>query len=160
MFQLTVKGPEFEGVDGSFLLDTASRQLRMIDLGSSDSRRVFGGRNVEAYEATWTPTGIAFIRGQGLSPARADRVDLVMLANGSKVPEQLVEIPLSGDEWAGTPQASPDGSTIAFVRALDGIEQVVLVDVATARTRVLRPGFRISWVDADTLLVQDRPAGA
>ena len=49
---------------------------------------------------------------------------------------------------------------IAFVRALDGIEQVVLFDVTTARTRVLHPGFRISWVDPDTLLVQDRPTSA
>ena len=95
-----------------------------------------------------------------LSPTREERVDLVILAAGSPSPERLVEIPVRGDEWAATPEASPDGSTIAFVRVLDGIEQVVLFDVATGRTRVLRPGFRISWVDADTLFVQDRPTNA
>jgi WD40 repeat protein len=157
LFNVTVEGPEF-GEEGTFLLNTPSRQLRTIDLGSRDSRKVFGGKNVEAYDATWTPMGIAFIRGRGLSPTRARQVDLVMLAGGSGVPEQLVEIPVRGDEWASTPEASPDGSTIAFVRVLDGTEQVLLLDVPTGSTRVLRPGFRISWVDTDTLLVQDWPA--
>jgi dipeptidyl aminopeptidase/acylaminoacyl peptidase len=160
LFSITVEGPEFDEVGGAFLPGTTSNQLRVVDLGSRDSRRMFGGRNVLSYDGTWTQAGIAFIRGRGLGPTRAERVDLAMLAGGSMIPEQLVDIPVRGDEWAATPEASPDGSMIAFVRVLDGIEQVVLFDVATGHTRVLRPGFRISWVDADTLFVQDRPTNA
>jgi len=160
LFNITVSGPEFDTADGAFLLNSPSNQLRVVDLGSRDSRVVFGGRHVKAYDATWTPEGISFIRGRGLSPTRAERVDLVVLAHGSPNPEQLIRIPVRGDEWAATLEASPDGSTIAFVRVLDGIEQVVLFDVATGRMQVLRPGFRISWVDGDTLFVQDRPTNA
>jgi Tol biopolymer transport system component len=158
LFNVTVKGREFENVEGAFLPNTPSYQLRVVELGSRNSRKVFGGRNTMGYDGTWTEAGIVFLRGRSLTTTRVERVDLVTLVEGSNRPERLVEIPLRGDEWAATPEASPDGATIAFVRVIEGIEQVLLFDVRTGRATVLRPGFRISWVDADTLLVQDRPA--
>ena len=158
LFHVTVDGPEF-GEDGTFLVNAASLQLRIVDLESRASRKVFGDKNTMAYDATWTADGIVFLRGRDVGTLGAERIDLVRFAEGSERPVRLVGVTHDGDS-AWTPEASPDGMTIAFVRALRGVEQVVLFDVPTGRTRVLRPGFWISWVDTNTLFVQDRPTEA
>jgi hypothetical protein len=55
---------EFDEAGEAFLPDTTRKELRVVDLGSRDSRKVFGGRNVLSYEGAWTQAGIVFIRGE------------------------------------------------------------------------------------------------
>ena len=63
---------------------------------------MFEGSHVKAYEAAWTPEGDLVHPRRRLTPTRAERVDLVVLVDGSSKPEQLVEMPVRGDEWAAT----------------------------------------------------------
>jgi Tol biopolymer transport system component len=79
-------------------------------------------------------------------------MDLALLPHGERRAQSLLRIPSFG--WG--PQLSPDGRTVAFERDVPGHEQVYLYDIQTGRLRSLRPGVQASWVDADTLLVQER----
>lgn len=158
LYNITVPGETPDPVDGVFLLNVSSQQLRAVDVETGSSRKVFGGRHAMAYDGTWTRDGIVFLRGRDVSTQGPSVVDLVLLRDGETRPERLVTIPLESDEMAWGANASPDGRTIAFARHLDGLDRIVLVDVSTGRARELRPGSQVSWADPDTLLVQERPA--
>jgi dipeptidyl aminopeptidase/acylaminoacyl peptidase len=158
LYGVTVRAENPETVEGVFLFNTASQQLRAADVATGRSRKLFGGRETMAYEGAWMEDGIAFLRGRELTTQGPKRLDLVLLRTGETRPEVLVEIPIDMDEAVWGTNASPDGSTIAFARHLEGRDRIVLVDVATGRARVLRTGTEVSWVDDDTLLVQDAHA--
>jgi Tol biopolymer transport system component len=142
--------PEVEGV---YTVTVSSGQLRIVDLETRRIHKVFGGRKVLAGDATWTPDGIVVVRGRDLAPQGPNEVDLVVLRDGGHA-EHLANISTSA-RFAWTPELSPDGATIAYARDTDRGPQVFLYDVATGRNRELRPGNWVTWVDADTLLVQD-----
>ena len=131
----------------------SSGQLRLVDVETRRSSEVFGGRRVLAGDATWTPEGIVFVRGRDLGPMGPSRVDLALLRNGERHAVHLLNV--SGFAW--TPELSPDGSTIAYAQDTDEGKRVFLYDVSTGRTRVLFPGNWLTWMDADTLLVQREP---
>jgi hypothetical protein len=112
-----------------------------------------------AYDGTWAADGILFVRGRGLTADRADRADLALIAPRGR-PRSVVQVGLGDLEDVWSPHVSPNGTTIAYVRHFQGLEHVFLADLTTGRSWALLPGFLISWVDADTLLVQDRPANS
>jgi Tol biopolymer transport system component len=145
-------------VEGFFFPNTPRYQLRAVDVRTREIEGVAGGPKMLAYDGTWTANGILFVRGRGLTADRADRVDLALLAPQGGGPQSVARIAIDDLEHVWSPRVSPDGATIAYVRIFEGREHVFLVDPATGRSRALRPGFQISWVDADTLLVQDWPA--
>ena len=141
-------------VEGVYAVHVDSGQLRVVDVDTRRVQKVFGGPKVLAGDATWTPEGIVFVRGRDLNPQRPNTVDLAVIRRGGGHPEHLANISTSA-RFAWTPELSPDGATIAYARDTDRGPQVFLYDVATGRNRELRPGNWVTWVDADTLLVQD-----
>jgi hypothetical protein len=47
---------------------------------------------------------------------------------------------------------------IAYLREFRGHAHVILFDLRTGENRPLRTGFHATWMDADTLLIQDSHA--
>jgi dipeptidyl aminopeptidase/acylaminoacyl peptidase len=130
-----------------------SGQLRLVDVETRRISKVFGGPRVLAGDATWTPDGIVFVRGRDLGPLGPRRVDLAVLRGANHHADHLLTL----DGFAWVPELSPDGSTIAYAKDTDAGKRVFLYDVSTGRTRLLHPGNWLTWVDADTLLVQQEP---
>jgi dipeptidyl aminopeptidase/acylaminoacyl peptidase len=143
--------------EGYFNVNATLNIMRSVDVRTRRIENVFGGAKTMAYDGTWTPDGILFVRGIGQVNGFPERVDLAVLEATGRA---RGVVPLAIDYWderAWSPQLSPDGRTIAYVRVFEGTEHVFLADLETGRTWELRRGFLASWVDADTLLVQDAP---
>jgi Tol biopolymer transport system component len=131
-----------------------SAQLRIVDVRTRQNRKLFGGTRSFGYNGSPSPGGVVFIRGRG----PGDRgIDLALLASDKTRPITLLEIEGANAGNAWWPMVSPDGSMVAYVRAVGGDEFVFLFDMATGESRELRRGFFATWVDGDTLLIQDDP---
>jgi Tol biopolymer transport system component len=151
LYSVIIPGP-IPDVEGMYVT-AESGQLRLVDVDTKRVQKIFGGPKVLAGDATWTPDGIVFVRGRDLTPDGPNKVDLALLRSGSRHPEHLTKVP-TNDQFAWTPELSPHGSTIAYARDSSQGPQIFLYDVTTGRNRVLRAGHWVTWVDADTLLVQ------
>ncbi|MGH2680792.1 MAG: TolB family protein [Actinomycetota bacterium] len=161
LYNVTVKGAPIDEPSGDFAVARISAQLRIADVATGESEIVFGGSKALALDGTWTLDGIVFVRSRELGVTGAGRgvmglgpYSLQTIAVPAGRPHRLLEIP----EFAWTPEASPDGTMIAYARQVGGDEQIFLFDLATGRNRTLRPGFAVTWVDERTVLIQDRPA--
>jgi len=157
LYNVTVAG-EALGGEGVFLPNVPGHRIRVAEVGTGTSTTLFGGGNVMAFDGTWTPSGIVFVRGRGLSVAGAERIDLAVLARAGARPLSLHEI----GEFAWAPQVSPDGATIAYtevIRDAEGRERerIFVLDLVTGQARDLHAGSLATWVDADTVLIQLRP---
>ena len=143
--------------EGYFHVNSTLNLMRAVDVQTRRIEKVFGGEKTMAYDGVWTPDGILFVRGTGQVGGIPERVDLAVL-DATGRPQRVVDLDVEyWDEQVYSPQPSPDGRTIAYTRAFEGAEHVFLADVETGRTWELHRGFTASWVDADTLLVQDVP---
>jgi Tol biopolymer transport system component len=154
VYTVSVPVPHPDAPEDTFMLTDLSAQLRIVDVRTRQNRKLFGGTRSFGYDGSPSPEGVVFIRGRGLG----DRgIDLAVLASDETRPITLLEIEgaNAGDAW--WPMVSPDGSMVAYVRAVGGDEFVFLFDMATGESRELRRGFFATWVDDDTLLIQDDP---
>jgi dipeptidyl aminopeptidase/acylaminoacyl peptidase len=143
--------------EGYYYVNAALNLMRAVDVRTRRIDEVFGGAKTMAYDGTWTTDGILFVRGRDQANGVPARVDFAVLGATGR-PRSVLE--LSVEYWGEvvwSPQLSPDGTTIAYLRDGGGTTRVVLADLETGRTRDLRRGHSVSWVDADTLLVQDGP---
>lgn len=131
---------------GRFSLDSADAWVASLD--GRGSQRLGGPPDVSGFDWSDAAGRIAMFRlaqpyGTGSVDAGTatgdapplDDPDLVglltMRADGSQV--QVVAGTGAGDEW---PRWSPDGSTLAFDREVDGVRQVFSVDDAGSATQL------------------------
>ena len=152
-YQVPIKGdsPQVEGFPnvGSF-----GYQVRVVDLATRNVRVVAGGSDASAYDATWIPGGrLAFVWASDLTVS-PDRQGLYAETDDRRRPERLLELENADQTWML--KTSPDGQRIAFVRVVDGVESVYVYDLLTEDVRRVRSGFIVTWVDDNTLLVQQR----
>jgi WD40 repeat protein len=159
LYGVTVPAPPSTVGEGFFVPNNWTFQLRMVDVETGRIEKVAGGRKTGAVDGTFPAMeGIVFLWEHDFVAGFPQRVDLAVLRRTEERPESLFEIPLGDQELAWSPQVSPDGATIAYIREVQGRTHVFLFDLETEENRRLRAGFDATWVDHDTLLIQDRPA--
>jgi TolB protein len=134
-----------------------SYQLRVVDLATGEIRRVAGGAREHALDGAWMADGrIAYGSGLGITVAGPRRNALRAVEPDGTGTTLLLR---TGRDMVQLPAVSPDGLRIAFVRLVHGGDEVICIyDLETGRTRRLVAGFYVTWVDDDTLFVQDHPA--
>jgi Tol biopolymer transport system component len=119
--------------DGSRILYSTSSGAYVVDPDGGDPEKLLDN----ATGAVWSPDGrrLAYVvldqdgRSVGLGVAQADGSDAHTVVQGAIL-------------W---PAWSPDGSTIAFTRAVGATSQVVLVDADGTNERTIASGIRASW---------------
>ena len=142
--------------DGFYFPNLPGYQVRRVDVGTGEVEKVFGRRGAYGWDGTWTPEGIMFVRGREVRGGQAQRFDLAVLDATGAPARSIFEFDLEHGGEVYAPMLSPDGTMVAYARPFEGQDHVFLLDVATGQTRDLRLGSWMNWVDADTLLVQDR----
>ena len=158
LYGVTVPAPPTTVGEGYFVTNNWTFQLRMVHVETGRIEKVAVGRKAGAVDGTFPAMeGIVFLWEREFVAGHPQRVDLAVLRRTEEHPESLFEIPLGDQELAWSPQVSPDGTTIAYIREIEGRAHVFLFDLETEGNRPLRAGFDATWVDDDTLLVQDRP---
>lgn len=135
---------------------TWTYQLRVVELESRTVTTLAGSSEVSAYDGSWTPDGrIVFVRGTDVTLSEPRLVLSVIDPDGTHR-QRLVEI--DADGWgAWESSVSPNGSLITYSRTTDGEHRIIVFVIATGRSRSLAEGWFATWVDDDTLLVQDTP---
>jgi hypothetical protein len=158
LYGVTVTAAPITVGEGFFVPNNWTFQLRMVDVETGRIEKVAVGRKSGAVDGTGALGGIVFLWERDFVAGFPQRVDVAVLRRTMERPESLFEIPLGNQELAWSPQVSPDGATIAYIREFQGRAHVFLFDVETEGNRPLRAGFHATWVDDDTLLIQDGPA--
>lgn len=139
-----------DAADG-YLTGDSAEHLYVYDLKSQELRQITSGDDSES-EATWSPDGrsVVFNSNREADPDESYKSDLWIVAADNTDRGQTLRR-LTNDDWVkSAPVFSPDGRTIAYITAEDGvygIQQVAVIAANGGAPRILtRPLDR--WVDA------------
>jgi dipeptidyl aminopeptidase/acylaminoacyl peptidase len=121
---------EDEG-DG-YLTSESLQHLYIYDLRTKALRQLTSGDYSES-EAAWSPDGrsIVFVSNRAAEPDASYKTDLWIVAADAAPGGELVRL-TSDDSVKGSPQWSPDGRSIAYLSAVDGVYGLPQVAVIAA----------------------------
>lgn len=143
-----------EDAGEGYLTGDLAVHLHALDLASGRLTQLTSGAYTED-DPAWSPDGrrIVFVSNREAEPDESYRTDLWLVAadNTDKgaTPARLT----NDDRVKSSPAFSPDGSTIAFLSAADGVygaPQVAVIPAAGGEARLLTAAFdrwvnRIAW---------------
>src|SRR5262245_12018429 len=130
-----------EDAEDGYLTGDRAEHLYIYDLKSKELRQVTSGDYSES-EAAWSPDGrsIVFTSNREADPDESYKNDLWIVAADNADRGQSLRR-LTNDDWVKSqPVFSPDGRTIAYITAEDGvygIQQVAIVDANGGAPRLL-----------------------
>jgi dipeptidyl aminopeptidase/acylaminoacyl peptidase len=139
-----------EDAEDGYLTGDRAEHLYVYDLKSRELRAITSGDYSES-EAAWSPDGrsIVFTSNREVDPDESYKNDLWIVAADNTDHGRTLRR-LTNDEWVKmAPAFSPDGRTIAYITAEDGvygIQQVAVIAASGGAPRILtKPLDR--WVD-------------
>jgi len=103
-----------------------------------------------AWDGIWSGHRILFIRGR--YGAEGHSLGLWLMDDDGSRKKLLLS--LSADD-AFSPALSPDGDRVAYTRVVRGHFRIHMFDLSTGQDRSITSGEFATWVDGDTLLVQE-----
>jgi Tol biopolymer transport system component len=143
---------DLSGGSGNLPPDPTSLRVNSVEVATRRVRSLAGGKpRTHAWDGIWSaPDRILFFerkyRDEEIS------VDLwLMHGDGSR--KELI-LPLAADE-AYAPARSPDGGRIAYTQLGRDGWRIHIFDLSTGEDRSVARGQFATWVDDDTLLVQE-----
>jgi Tol biopolymer transport system component len=142
------------GPAGAFTSNETSVRVNSVEVATRRVRTLAGGKSsTRAWDGTWVgPDRILFMRfSTGTSSPDPNLGLWVMQSDGSRK-ELLLSV--AADE-AYAPAWSPDGHRVAYVRAEGDAFHIHIFDLSTGQDRSITRGQFATWVDDDTLLVQE-----
>ncbi|HKS54244.1 MAG TPA: S9 family peptidase [Steroidobacteraceae bacterium] len=139
-----------EDAQDGYLTGDRSEHLYVYDLQSKELRQVTSGDDSES-EPAWSPDGrsIVFTSNREPDPDESYKNDLwIVAADNTDRGRNLRR--LTNDDWVkSAPAFSPDGRTIAYITAEDGvygIQHVAVIDANGGTPRILTRSLD-RWVD-------------
>jgi len=139
-----------EDAEDGYLTGDRSEHLYIYDLESQALRQITSGDYSES-DPAWSPDGrsIVFTSNREAEPDESYKSDLWIVAadntDGGKTVRRL-----TNDDWVKmAPEFSPDGRTIAYITAEDGvygIQQVAVIAASGGTPRILTKALD-RWVD-------------
>ncbi len=140
-----------EDAGEGYLAGDRAEHLQVLDLASGKLTQVTSGDFSEE-DANWSPDGrrIVFVSNREADPDSSYRTDLWLVA-ADNADKGATPTRLTNDERAkDSPVFSPDGSTIAFLSAEDGVygePQVAVIPAAGGEARILTASLD-RWITA------------
>ena len=137
MTRLEFKEDEGDG----YLSGDLAVHLRVLDIASGKLTQVTSGADTED-DPSWSPDGrrIVFASNREADPDESYKTDLwIVAADNSDKGASLVRL-TNDDRVKDSPIFSPDGSTIAFLSAEDGVygvPQIAVIPAAGGEARIL-----------------------
>lgn len=139
-----------EDAEDGYLTGDRAEHLYIYDMKSQALRQITSGDDSES-EAAWSPDGrsIVFTSNREAEPDESYKSDLWIVASDTTDRGQTLRR-LTNDDWVKmAPAFSPDGRTIAYITAEDGvygIQHVAVIAASGGTPRILtKPLDR--WVD-------------
>jgi dipeptidyl aminopeptidase/acylaminoacyl peptidase len=139
-----------EDAQDGYLTGDRAEHLYIYDLKSRELRQVTSGDDSES-EPAWSPDGrsIVFTSNREPDPDESYKNDLWIVAADNTDRGQNLRR-LTNDDWVkSAPAFSPDGRTIAYITAEDGvygIQHVAVIDANGGTPRILTRSLD-RWVD-------------
>jgi dipeptidyl aminopeptidase/acylaminoacyl peptidase len=139
-----------EDAEDGYLTGDRAEHLYVYDLKSKELRQITSGDDSES-EPAWSPDGrsIVFTSNREADPDESYKNDLWIVAADNTDRGQSLRR-LTNDDWVkSAPSFSPDGRTIAYITAEDGvsgIQHVAVIDANGGQPRILTRSLD-RWVD-------------
>jgi len=139
-----------EDAEDGYLTGDRAEHLYIYDLRSQALRQITSGDYSES-DPAWSPDGrsIVFTSNREAEPDESYKSDLWVVASDTTDRGQTLRR-LTNDDWVKmAPAFSPDGRTIAYITAEDGvygIQQVAVIDATGGTPRILTKQLD-RWVD-------------
>jgi dipeptidyl aminopeptidase/acylaminoacyl peptidase len=139
-----------EDAQDGYLTGDRAEHLYVYDLKSKELRQITSGDDSES-EPAWSPDGrsIVFTSNREADPDESYKNDLWIVAADNTDRGQSLRR-LTNDDWVkSAPSFSPDGRTIAYITAEDGvygIQHVAVIDANGGQPRILTRSLD-RWVD-------------
>jgi dipeptidyl aminopeptidase/acylaminoacyl peptidase len=130
-----------EDAEDGYLTGDRAEHLYVYDLKSKELRQITSGDDSES-EPAWSPDGrsIVFTSNREADPDESYKNDLWTVAADNTDRGQSLRR-LTDDDWVKSqPVFSPDGRSIAYITAEDGvygIQQVAVIDASGGKPRLL-----------------------
>jgi Tol biopolymer transport system component len=136
----------------NFTPNAPGLRVSSVEVATRRIRPLAGGKSfTHAWDGIWTgPDSILFIRGRFDSEGRS--LGLWLMDDGGSRKEQLLSF--SADD-AYAQAGSPDGARVTYTRMNGDDASIHIFDLSTRQDRPISPGEFATWVDDDTLLVQE-----
>jgi dipeptidyl aminopeptidase/acylaminoacyl peptidase len=139
-----------EDAGEGYLTGNLAKHLHVLDLASGKLTQVTSGDYTED-DPAWSPDGrrIVFVSNREADPDASYKTDLwIVAADDADKGASLVRL-TNDDRVKSSPVFSPDGSTVAFLSAADGVygaPQVAVIPAAGGEARILTAAFD-RWVN-------------
>jgi dipeptidyl aminopeptidase/acylaminoacyl peptidase len=139
-----------EDAEAGYLTGDRAEHLYVYDMKTQALRQITSGEYSES-EPAWSPDGrsIVFTSNREAEPDESYKSDLWIVASDTTDRGQTLRR-LTNDDWVKmAPQFSPDGRTIAYITAEDGvygIQQVAVIAASGGTPRILTKQLD-RWVD-------------
>lgn len=148
-FVITRLGFKEDAGEG-FLTGDVSVHLHVLDLATGKLTQVTSGRYDEE-DPAWSPDGrrIAFVSNREAEPDESYKTDLWIVAADNGDRGASLERLTNDDRVKAAPEFSPDGGTIAFLSAEDGVyglPQLAVIPAAGGDARILTASLD-RWID-------------
>jgi dipeptidyl aminopeptidase/acylaminoacyl peptidase len=139
-----------QDAEDGYLSGDRAEHLYVYDIASKNLRQITSGEYSES-EAAWSPDGkrVVFSSNREKEPDATYRSDLWLVDAGNTDEGKTLQR-LTDDEWTkGSPVFSPDGKSIAYITAEDGVyalQQIAVIPASGGSPRLLTQGLE-RWID-------------
>lgn len=139
-----------EDAGEGYLTGDSAQHLHVLEIASGKLTQLTSGAYTED-DPAWSPDGrrIAFVSNREADPDASYKTDLWLVAADNTDKGGTLTRLTNDDRVKSSPVFSPDGSTIAFLSAVDGVygaPQVAVMPAAGGEARLLTAAFD-RWVN-------------
>jgi Tol biopolymer transport system component len=140
------------GPASAFAPDETSARVNSVEVATRRVRTLAGGKSTtHAWDGIWVGPDRILFMSFSTGTSYPDLGLWVMQSDGSR--KDLLLSVAANETYA--PAGSPDGHRVAYARAEGDAFHIHIFDLSTSQDRPISPGEFATWVDDDTLLVQE-----